>query len=67
MSHRSRIMGLFLALDAMMLVIGLLNRPMTLVIGTVEHTHDYRHWRAERPMRYTTENKRISRSIWADP
>src|SRR5438132_582690 len=27
---------------------------------SVEHTYDCRHWRAGRPMRYTTENKRIS-------
>src|SRR2546421_8861202 len=26
---------------------------------SVEHTYDCRHWRAGRPMRYTTENKRI--------
>src|SRR5207248_2158170 len=33
---------------------------MTSVIGPVENIYDYRHWRGERPMRYTTENKRIS-------
>ena len=33
---------------------------MTLVIGLVEHTYDCRHWRAGRPVRYTTENTCIS-------